>query len=149
MPSRFREGGRRHIFSGTQTSRSVSSCTQHGEAVCAPSAANVPPSQAHRDQVLPQSTCLEHCSAISKAQHEVLEQQHCPESERGNSVYTVKMETAKRVVSFWGTLLRWVLASSVSLATALPPQPQVYMYLHTQTWAHTSLYILPAESRSF
>lgn len=92
-------GGKRHIFSGTQTSKSVSSCTQHGKAACAPSAANVPPSLAHKDQVLPQPTCFEHCSAISKAQHEVLEQQHYPESERGNSVYAVKMEIAKGVVS--------------------------------------------------
>lgn len=97
MPFRFREGGKRHIFSGTQTSKSVSSCTQHGKAACAPSAANVPPSQAHK--VLPQPTCFEHCSAIGKAQHEVVEPHRYPESERGNSVYAVKMEIAKRAVS--------------------------------------------------
>lgn len=98
MPFRFWGREKRHIFSGTQISKSVSSCTQHGEAPCAPSAANVPPSLAHKDQVLPQPMCFDLSSAISKAQREEVKQ-HYPESEGGNSVYAVKMETAQRVVS--------------------------------------------------
>lgn len=112
-------------------------------------AAKVPHSSAHGDQVLPQPTCLTHRSVINEAQQRVVEQQHCPRSERGNSAYAVKMGIADESSGF----LRNSAVMSVSfvcLVSYCPAtlSPGVRALAHTDTLARTSLYFPPAESRS-